>query len=399
MSTIIYTIWIVIRLVCSSDVYEIENGTIFISTNGNDTDTCGTFLNPCGTFYFASINSTYSRGDDRYGKDFYVIDGQNSVQIQKYINNMKTTNNTIYFHPCLPSQTICVGAWEKCKIMFNASLIHSMNDWYPEVCDDEYLYSKLFASAPFIKSGHGNYFDGNYNYNVGDTIFVNLIIDKYSNKKIKSSNLSLAHSPWAMFGSLVECYNCSFINISFYCLQSTNSYTGHDYTLVAYSNFLINIQQLILVDVIISDVYITCDSISAMFQFIVHHLSGTYDDLQLSNVYMSNIWSTYSVFVTDSMSISVTDSVFSNINTQSDIFGEQERGNFRINITNTNFSYINTAIYVSFQNKIDYANPTEIYIEDVNFLISNTLFYGEENSLIVVDTISYVQYNNINVIY
>eukprot|EP01084_Bolivina_argentea_P317918 551243_1 len=365
MSTIIYTIWIVIRLVCSSDVYEIENGTIFISTNGNDTDTCGTFLNPCGTFYFASINSTYSRGDDRYGKDFYVIDGQNSVQIQKYINNMKTTNNTIYFHPCLPSQTICVGAWEKCKIMFNASLIHSMNDWYPDVCDDEYLYSKLFDSVP-PNLQYANYWDGYYNYNFGGTIFVNLIIDNYNNNKIKSANFSLAYSPWDMFGSLVKCYNCSFRNISFYCPQSANLYViKHviDRKLVAYSNFLINIQQLILVDVIISDVYITCDSISAMFQLTpsTNAITGRSADLELLNVHLSNIWSNYSVFVTDSISILINDSVFSNINTQSDIFGEQEKGNFEVRIMNTNFSYINNAIYVSFENKITYyANPTEI---------------------------------------
>ena len=137
---------------------------IYVSKNGNNNDFCGdSKYNPCGTMYYAStkIKNDYI--------EIYVIDGQNESEIQNESD-------------CLPQ----IDMEYIYYVYFDDTNIETMNDWYPIKCNNNQTRSYLFE-------------------NTQDLRFHNLIIDDhvFMNQGII----------WTE--SHMECYNCTFRNISF----------------------------------------------------------------------------------------------------------------------------------------------------------------------------------------
>eukprot|EP01084_Bolivina_argentea_P171801 297637_1 len=89
-----------------------DDAIIYVSKHGDDFPDCGFNITmPCGTMYYGS--TLLSLRDNI--TTLYVIDGQNEVFIQLYIDNITTTNNNTnttnnhtidYYHPCLPKKNL-----------------------------------------------------------------------------------------------------------------------------------------------------------------------------------------------------------------------------------------------------------------------------------------------------
>eukprot|EP01084_Bolivina_argentea_P085015 153684_1 len=146
-----------------------DDNIVYVSTHGVDVEDCGSFTKPCGTLYFGStlldIWSNIST--------IYVVDGQNESIIQSYIDNIKNNNNTNdnstnkYYSPCLPKQKL-FNSLSKCKyqnngkyqcesliitIIFDDIYIQSFRDWYPHICDDEFLVDSIIENNYITLNG------------------------------------------------------------------------------------------------------------------------------------------------------------------------------------------------------------------------------------------------------
>eukprot|EP01084_Bolivina_argentea_P318225 551835_1 len=367
---------IIALFVYVSKAYEVKNNTIYVSRNGMNTETCGTFLNPCATLFFASNNSfllpeANLDGEIDVETIFYVIDGQNETEIQLYIDRINMT--TEHYHPCLPQTN-----FRNCKIIFDETFIKSITDWYPVLCSNQYIYFALFEQ---------NDEDGYTlrNRNNGKTHFVNLIMDKYNNEKFQNETI-VNYDQWSIIGHRMICENCSFINISFKCPENKDR------------NSLINVVYLELIHTTISNISIKCNSASSMFRVSPdYNPFSTLPDLILANTYVTIVWSNYSLFLTNSLIIMVNDCVFHNIHAGHDIFGEEEYANENVYITNTVFSNIHQSIYISNSEKGVSSNILNIYMENVNFIISNSNLL--DRGLIEIDNPTNIWYNNSNVHY
>eukprot|EP01084_Bolivina_argentea_P044928 82686_1 len=252
---------------------------VYVSKDGTNRDNCGSTISPCGTFYYASTLLDHLNNITT----IYIIDGQNETEIQLYIDNIThIENNTIinyttYYHPCLPKKDLFISykgdqhhvadlpPYEY-TIIFDELHITTMEQWYPQICDNEFLMNAITKNNyivtvdPFgtsqlaniselidIKSNNYYTFFDTFNSDISKTLranFHNLIISDYYFKNLTLIEHASDDSyieiilGWLYF----NCYNCKFINIIFGCSS------------------LIRAEVINLVNVTISNISILCNS-------------------------------------------------------------------------------------------------------------------------------------------
>eukprot|EP01084_Bolivina_argentea_P250314 419328_1 len=259
-----------------------------------------------------------------------------------------------------------------------------MTDWYPPICDDESIINSIL-------NNHTSFFEvREYNYHgstaqTATTSFINLIINNYhfsyftllnSVTELNSATDLYAHH------LAVECQNCQFTNISFTCEENPNI---SPYLIVAYALYFSNVT--------ISDVVISCESSSMFAQ--EYYMIGS--EIVLDDVLISNIWIQHSIFKTIHNNITLNNCIFENINTGYDIFGEHTVSNDHISITNTKFSHIYAAIYLSNISKtFNDRKQLYVHIENTDFIIDSA---GIDTALFEFDLGTDTTFNNINLYY
>eukprot|EP01084_Bolivina_argentea_P102331 183337_1 len=145
----------IIALLLKCYLSQPNNTYVYVSKNGINNENCGAYIEPCGTFYYASTLLDLFTNKST----IYVIDGQNETEIQIYIDDViinsnisNTTNNhTYYYHPCLPKKHVFPNYKDPVPyfaytIIFDQFHIKSMQDWYPQICDDENIINSIIEN-------------------------------------------------------------------------------------------------------------------------------------------------------------------------------------------------------------------------------------------------------------
>ena len=131
--------------------------------------------------YFVSNERVGNNGDE-----MYIIDGQNTTQIQQYIDNGQSSD------PCIPPSFTTRGG--DVTITFDPNFIQSMNNWYPSnVCglmtyDNAHIFDALYQ-----------------NLTINNLIINDYIITQTNNYLLMRMGIGVIS---------ITCNNCIFRNIS-----------------------------------------------------------------------------------------------------------------------------------------------------------------------------------------
>eukprot|EP01083_Nonionella_stella_P177258 622472_1 len=180
--------------------------TIFIDSDGVDHDECGTKSSPCGTISFATVLTKYSETFFNLTKIDFHVTGQNPTEVSLWYTDSKTLNdiffldelrtNDDYYYPG-PAWSPCVlyeGFNKSMEMTFDPNTIHSMRDWFPDIC-----YTK-FNQYFFFRRGY----DIHHTLNV----FNNLILDYLNMDDLGGVQVLLDFQ-----NNQLILNNCSFHNI------------------------------------------------------------------------------------------------------------------------------------------------------------------------------------------
>lgn len=188
----------------------------YVTKNGTDYHDCGiTLETPCGTMFYQSYpHDTYTRGNSI---EFRVY-GQNQQEISKYLD---TANSTDGFHPCLPVPRASI------TIHF---YVQNMQDWYPSICYN--ISSSFTINSPFMFLAQNQ------------LIIYGLILSNYQFTSDQNPNsIMTIVNPDKSINGIIECNNCTFVNISAQCIAKN---TMNTYILDAdYTPWAINTPQII----------------------------------------------------------------------------------------------------------------------------------------------------------
>eukprot|EP01084_Bolivina_argentea_P071716 130313_1 len=124
-----------------------------------------------------------------------IIDSQNT-------QNIKSITSKDKLNPCILWPMSELTAWTHLNITFDATRIHSMDDWYPkDLCEDDLL-------DPDWKKILFNAWVGDAKETESSLIINNLIVDSYTFDEHSALHYIIASS------SKVICNNCTFSNIT-----------------------------------------------------------------------------------------------------------------------------------------------------------------------------------------
>eukprot|EP01084_Bolivina_argentea_P288932 496018_1 len=339
---------------------------IYVAKNGTDSVECGSAIEPCGSMYYASTKMRLIYN----GSTLYVY-GQNETIIQSYVDILTMPNNSQNLsHPCLPKSHIFntsatfVCAFDPAKAATSCSSVGSlqysivfddsiklMNDWFPmDICNTPYLIDLL------KRKHHGVFFNQFTDRVTTSPIinFYNLRIDNYQFSGLKL----LGNSDHYRHGIYFFCYNCHFQNTIVICSSNSSIFSS-----------LVSATRIALFDSFISNFTVICDDyeVSSIFDG-VSELSAD-EPFIINNAVIDNVWVEHSLLKTGRKLLTVNNSIFNNIHTGVDIFGEYLFPNINIIIYNTTFSYIDESIYLSINRLLVTGKLTRFHVENVNIIV------------------------------
>eukprot|EP01084_Bolivina_argentea_P153048 266876_1 len=169
---------------------------VFVASNGQDGQACGTKSEPCATLWRASYEVNYNSLYINFTEaEIYIIDGQNTLLISWYHDFYETNPNIFPIHPCLLS-----------PIRMNLDLIVTFDDvivdftdWYPDVCNQ---YQNI-------------QYENQYMFHGGKSLTLNNLIiqDYYLSNDTQYKTYPFIKNYGIDYNSSIICNNCNFVNI------------------------------------------------------------------------------------------------------------------------------------------------------------------------------------------
>eukprot|EP01084_Bolivina_argentea_P263376 445763_1 len=190
--------------------------TMFVDPTGIDFDDCGNKSTPCGTIGWASYLSIHHQNYININNIDLFVSGQNTLEITDWIYDNKQQTNSVYLTQFKTDDYYFGKGWTPCttyvafnksiSITFDNNTINSMQNWFPEICKQK------------MRNAY---------------IFYTFWISSSSNKQsITLTNFIFNNFEFAMYGlqgitQLQENWSLHLINCKFENIQRTYWHTDH----------------------------------------------------------------------------------------------------------------------------------------------------------------------------
>eukprot|EP01084_Bolivina_argentea_P161621 281352_1 len=300
----------------------------YVTRNGSDVHNCGyNTTSSCGTLYFASTDCCRLHYIYSPKIEIYVDDGQNELEIIRHINDsqdynpclFKAKNPAISLRDCFPGLTDgCTGGQLMKQITFNDNKIKTFRDWYPFVCD---RYNITFANSYLFEYVSGKGFSIN-----------NLIVENYTIPNSMSLFYGVQEIHNATFNTIMSSNTDALIyfytdalivNSIFNNIIATKTFMeSHEISII--SSEFVNIS----VDTFLpSNEYHTITIVNCIFNYIDTKyplITGSTEINKYVNVASKSEY----------LFISITNSVFNELNSYGIIYTENDEGFTVINGSN-----------------------------------------------------------------